>query len=248
MFCALLEAKHEQRVFEAHFRVGNRDLPIPAGQDIRSLAERVTAVFEEPHRRITMSKEGRGVFAGVQACANTSAALLRNEQEDHLAARKGTMPWHVGMLAAANLIWEIACGHRSPDMPLEVQEHHILRAWSQVKMSHSLTDIWIERGPNMPAEDTVAWTLSPAQKLAAAKEAGPLPLSQFEPADMSLVSQEAQEAVASQDGSFRLLTLMDDSLPSLETGYGVDGKSVQEGDPLMSDRAPWQSYMIGAVC
>lgn len=222
-------------------------MPIPAGQDIRSLAERVVVVFEEPHRRITMSKEARGVFAGLQACANTSAALLRNEQEDHLAARNGTMPWHVGMLAASNLIWEIACGQRSPNMPLELQEHHILRAWSQVKMSHSLTDIWVQHWVDVPAEDTVASTLSPAEKLAAAKEAGALPLSQFDSVVLSLLSEEAQEEVASQDGSFRLLTLMDESVPSLETGYGVGGKSVQEGDRLLSDRASWLRPGVAAM-
>lgn len=205
-------------------------------------------VFEEPHRRISMSQEARGVFAGLQACANTSAALLRNDQEDHLAARNGIMPWHVGMLAASNLIWEIAFGQRSSNLPLELQEHHILRAWAQVKMSHSLTDIWVQHWSNVPAEDTVASTLSPAEKLAAAQEAGALPFSQFEAADMSLVAGEAQEALTGQDGKFRFLTLMDDSVPSLETGFGVNGKSVQEGDRLMSDRASWLRCGFVAMC
>eukprot|EP00438_Fugacium_kawagutii_P014880 Skav225069 [mRNA] locus=scaffold2293:183533:184602:- [translate_table: standard] len=241
------KAKHGQQVFEAHFRLGNPNVPIPAGQDIRSLAERVIQVFEELHRLITMSQEARGFFAGLQACANSTAAQLRNEQADHLAARNGIMPWHVGLLAASNLIWEIACGQRLSDMPLELQEPHVPRAWSQVTMSHSLIDIWCAHGGNVPVEDSVAATLSPAEKLAAATEAGPLSLSQFEAADMSQVPEEAQEALADEDGSFRLLTLMDETVPSLETGYGVDGKSVQDGDRVMSDRVSWLRRGICAM-
>ena len=103
------KVRQGQKIFEAHFRVGNRDLPIPEGEDVKSMAARVVAAFEEPHQCISMSPDARSVFAGLQACANTSAAMHRSDQQDHVAARNGLAPWHIGILAASNLIFEIAC-------------------------------------------------------------------------------------------------------------------------------------------
>ena len=98
-------------------------------------------------------------------------------------------------------------------------------------MSHALTDIWCEQDSQTVLADEVAWKLSPSQKLLAAQEAGPMPLSQFGVADMSVVSADYQEGVPP------LLRLEDESLPSILSGYGADGQSVQEGEQVLSDRA-----------
>ena len=98
-------------------------------------------------------------------------------------------------------------------------------------MSHALTDIWCEQGCRTVLADEVAWKLSPSQKLLAAQEGGPVPLSQFGVADTSVASADYEEGVP------RLLRLEDECLPSIQSGYGDNGESVQEGDQILSDRA-----------
>ena len=73
--------------------------------------------------------------------------------------------------------------------------------------------------------------LSPSQKLLAAQEAGPVPLTQFGVADTSVASTDYEESVP------RLLLLEDECLPSIQSGYCDNGQSVQEGDQILSDRA-----------
>lgn len=125
------------------------------------MAERVIGVFDQPNRCFTMSEEARTVFAGIQACCNTTSAVRRNKCDDRASARSGTAPWHVSTLAAANLIFEVGIGERTADAGLELQKYHILRAWSQVQMSHALTDMWTQPvKPASPQDDAVASTLS----------------------------------------------------------------------------------------
>ena len=93
----------------AELRLTNRDIPVPEGADVQSLAVRVLAYFEKPNSVIEMSPEARAVFTGLQSCFNCQAALLRSEATSE-AAREGTGLWFVAILAAANLIFEIGLG------------------------------------------------------------------------------------------------------------------------------------------
>lgn len=145
-FKAAFEVQRGQQIFEVQFRIGNRDIPIPSG-DVESLAARVVTTFETPNQCIRMSADARSLFAGFQACCNSEAALQTNDLDDHRAARNGLAPWHIGMLAAANLIFEIAIGEKAADCRT-VEKYHSLRAWSQVQVSPSLTDIWTQQAPS----------------------------------------------------------------------------------------------------
>ncbi|CAJ1348212.1 unnamed protein product [Effrenium voratum] len=194
-----------------------------------------------------MSAEARAVFTGLQACCNTRGALLRNGADDNgSAARAGCAPWHIAMLAAANLIWELSIEETTQ---VQIQDHHILRAWEQVQVSHALVDIWCQQEAFAKVEDSGAWTLSAAQKLAAAQEAGRLPTSQFgafEAVEDDDVLAEAGEELPA------LLTIMDPDVPALTCGYGENGASVQDpalGEVVMSDRALMQPTLLrGEPC
>ena len=207
---------------------------MPEGEDVQSLARRVVSFFETANSRIDMSAEARAVFTGLQACCNTRGALLRNGADDNgSAARAGCAPWHIAMLAAANLIWELSIEETTQ---VQIQDHHILRAWEQVQVSHALVDIGCQQEAFAKVEDSGAWTLSAAQKLAAAQEAGRLPTSQFgafEAVEDDDVLAEAGEELPA------LLTIMDPDVPALTCGYGENGASVQDpalGEVVMSDR------------
>ena len=130
----------------AELRLTNRDIPVPEGADVQSLAVRVLAYFEKPNSVIEMSPEARAVFTGLQSCFNCQAALLRSEATSE-AAREGTGPWFVAILAAANLIFEIGLGKLENteafrNRQLQLQPRHVLRAYDQVAMARALVRIW----------------------------------------------------------------------------------------------------------
>ena len=89
------------------FAVANRNnIPVP---DIRSMAEKCLAYFTQPHQVLDFTEEGRKHFMAYAACFSSEQSVLRN-QDDPGAPRKGTAPWHLAVLSAAQLIFDLALG------------------------------------------------------------------------------------------------------------------------------------------
>ena len=74
------------------------------------LARRVVQYFDRPNIVIDMSSDARLLFTGLQACFNAQAAVQRTGPTTSKAARQGTDPWAVALLAGANVVFEIALG------------------------------------------------------------------------------------------------------------------------------------------
>ncbi|CAK0807357.1 unnamed protein product [Prorocentrum cordatum] len=92
-------------------RAANRDAPIPADQELRSLAKRVLEYFREPHTEVPWKPAAHLTFKRSQAVFDAQAAKARDSDAAGAvgeAARLGAAPWHLGMLTVALLVLEIA--------------------------------------------------------------------------------------------------------------------------------------------
>lgn len=78
-------------------------LSLTPGQ-VDAMANRVLDYFEEAHNTIDMTPEARSLFLAYQASWNVQAALKREREQGAGAA------WHLGILAAASLVFEVATG------------------------------------------------------------------------------------------------------------------------------------------
>ena len=83
-----------------------KNIPVPS---ISSMAQSVLMYFREPHQVLEFTAEGRQHFDAYCACFTTQQSVLR-DADDPGAPRQGTAAWHLAVLAAAHLIWEVATG------------------------------------------------------------------------------------------------------------------------------------------
>lgn len=145
------------------------------------MAKRVISYFETPFRVLEFSPEGRKLFTAFQASFNTQAALLRDSD---CSARCGTAAWQLAVLSASMLVLDIGLGECPPGVELQVQSHHVCRAFSQLKLFHDVVDFWTEKVPAMSdhvrgdTSDT-ARQMSSSERLNVVCDAA-LPHSQFQ--------------------------------------------------------------------
>ena len=192
------------------------------------------------HKVIQLSKEARELFVAFQAGWNVQAAVQRTTGPD--GGRLGTASWQLAALSCANLIFEVASGDVTPQpgQELEVQSRHVIRAHSEVVMSHGVISLWRAESPpkgrvNRPDYGPLASTLSSAERLQAACQAAPVPsqVPIFEATQLPPVKQESEDSGAvpasgPQDTAQpRVLRLGDPEVPALTQGYGENFESVQ---------------------
>ncbi|CAK0866307.1 unnamed protein product [Prorocentrum cordatum] len=92
-------------------RTANRDIPIPADQELQSLAKRVLEYFREPHMEVPWKPAAHLTFKRFQTVFDAQAAKARDSDAAGAvgeAAWLGAAPWHLGMLTVALLVLEIA--------------------------------------------------------------------------------------------------------------------------------------------
>lgn len=236
-------------------------LSLTPGQ-VDAMANRVLDYFEEAHKTIDTTPEARSLFLAYQASWNVQAAVRREHEQG--AGRLGTAAWHLGILAAASLVFEVATGDvawqpGSPD--LCVESRHIMRAHRHVCLSHDLINIWSAKDASpegfcRPDRGPVAYALSAVERLRAAAAAGPLQAPPFAPTQQA--PGEASEAgVAQMDDMVKppekeaqkkqVLQLNDSDVPSLKWGLGPDGSSVQDpviGQVVHPDRVILQKTLM----
>ncbi|CAE7523944.1 unnamed protein product [Symbiodinium natans] len=173
------------------FAVANRNIPVP---DIESMAHRVLHYFADTHAVVEFAEEAQELFVAYAACF--SAEVLRDNDDDS-AARKGTAAWHLGVLAAAQLVWDIATEQADSrlvaESRLRIQAHHVLRAYA------------------------LSQAASATQQRESALEQQRIPESQF-------VKFEVAQESAAEDGE---PGLSQSDSPPLSDGYGPGGSSVQ---------------------
>lgn len=88
--------------------MGNRDAIVPP--DLRGMAERVLAYFSSPNMTLEFTTEAKELFLAFSACFSTKSCMLRDLGEDDAAPRAATGAWHLAVLAAASLVFDMAIG------------------------------------------------------------------------------------------------------------------------------------------
>ena len=216
---------------------------------IEDLAVRVLKYFEVAHMELSFEPDAKAVFLAYAACFNSQASVLRDAC-DLGAARQGIGPYHLAILSASHVVWDIAVGQVDPveeeQKVVRIEKRHVLRAYDCLKLIHELLAICSTgTAASKSAIPSMAATMSEAQKLIAALDAQKLPESQFDRFDASqppnapIAESEAQAVDAVPDGSGMLGHA---DAPTFDVGYGPDGASVQDpkhGPVFMSDRVLW---------
>lgn len=168
------------------FRVANRDVSVPAGQDLTAMADRVLHYFNDSHMDIPWTPSARTLHKGFSAVFSANTAVARGDGEVAKSARLGAAPWHLSNLSTALLVFEIAVGehadtelHRNRQLP--VQDSHVTRGYKLLSFLHGISACWAAHGAGSRASQRIA-----SQDLAAASRrlsvpgaAGQLPRSQF---------------------------------------------------------------------
>ena len=77
------------------------------GPDLRGMAER--AFFSSPNVTLQFTSKAKEVFVAFSACFSKSC-MLRDLGEDDAAPRAATGAWHLAVLSAASLIFDMAIG------------------------------------------------------------------------------------------------------------------------------------------
>ena len=129
--------------FQAEWRVANRSFPIPEGFTLGPAVARVTTYFHEPHMTLEFDDEARAFHLSYQGGLNVQSHVSREKGDTQTAARLGAAPWHIGVLAALLLVYEIFCGvHRNEALEgrsLKVTKDHLQRAFLLLKLAGGLT-------------------------------------------------------------------------------------------------------------
>ena len=119
--------------FEAEWRVANRNFPIPEGFALGPAVARVATYFQTPHMTLEFDDEARALHLSYQGGLNVQSHVAREKGDTQAAARLGAAPWHVGVLAALLLVYEIFCGVHSDlilqQRNLKVTKDHLKRAF-----------------------------------------------------------------------------------------------------------------------
>jgi len=80
------------------------------GPDLRGMAERVLAYFSSPNVTLQFTSKAKELFVAFGACFSTKSCMLRDLGEDDAAPRAATGAWHLAVLSAASLIFDMAIG------------------------------------------------------------------------------------------------------------------------------------------
>ncbi|CAJ1333125.1 unnamed protein product [Effrenium voratum] len=253
------EGSHRFKLPE--FRLPNRDIPMPENLDIATLAKRVINCFEQPNRVLEMTPDAQAVFSGFQASFNVQQSLQRS-RDNAAAGRLGTAPWHLAVLSASKLVWDVAMGEISTSDDLRVQTQHVLRAFDEVQLCQAQIALWTSESVPAKADRPdcghLASLLTSAERLQAACEAAPMP-SQFavfectQQQPLALEDASAEEVLEAAAGPAagpeppKVLMLSDAEVPPLSDGYGPGGASAQDpglGPVLFTDRAIMQKTLL----
>lgn len=237
-------------------------LSLTPGQ-VDAMANRVLDSFEEAHKTIDMTPEARSLFLAYQASWNVQAALRREHEQG--AGRLGAAAWHLGILAAASLVFEVATGDVvwQPGPRTCVLRVVTLCERTGKCACHTinLINIWSAKDASpegfcRPDRGPVAHALAAVERLRAAAAAGPLQAPPFAPTQQA--PGEASEAgVAQMDDMVKppekeaqkkkVLQLNDSEVPSLKWGLNEDGSSVQDrviGRVVRPDRVILQKTLM----
>ena len=129
--------------FRAEWKVANRTFPMPAAHSLDTCVPRVTKYFEKPHKEIYPSDEALALHQSYQGAFNVQGYLSREDAGENSGAMEGAAPWHLGELATALFVFDMFCGRyddtqRYQEGTLQVQEEHVERAASLLKVVHLL--------------------------------------------------------------------------------------------------------------
>ena len=254
------------------FRVANRHISVPPGENTVDMADRVLAYFSALNMDITWSARAVTLFQGFSAVFHANTAAVRTGNMASHAARLGAAPWHLSVLSTALFIFEIGEGqHDGTDAlkkkELEVQESHVVRAFKLLTFIHGISKCWARPCGGQQSEAHVSQhsLAAAAARLSAPDASGILPKSQFgnfaltQPApeaaepDSPVAATPHAEAHAEEIASARdepepkLLQLSDASLPPMSEGYGIGGATVQDsalGAVVLSDREIMQKTLL----
>jgi hypothetical protein len=135
------QSRHGQDEWAPELRVPNRDVPIPEGKNYHDMTKKVLQYFDKANTTIPFSETARLTFKGLSVCFNAKCATARNNGEEVLAARLGTAPWHLAMLATGLFLLELAVGEydvspKMADRSLEVDAAHVVRAFDLLGIVH----------------------------------------------------------------------------------------------------------------
>ena len=99
----------------AQFRIPNRQIVPKPDFDIDVSSKRVLNAFQTPHQSIEMNCAAREAFVGYQTLLKVRANAAANANSDDLSTHMSIAPWHLGILAALMLVFDIFVG---------TEEHH----------------------------------------------------------------------------------------------------------------------------
>ncbi|CAE7777107.1 unnamed protein product [Symbiodinium microadriaticum] len=250
--------------FQAEWRVANRSFPIPEGFTLGPAVARVTTYFHEPHMTLEFDDEARAFHLSYQGGLNVQSHVSREKGDTQTAARLGAAPWHIGVLAALLLVYEIFCGVHGNEAlegrSLKVTKDHLQRAFLLLKLAGCLASRNVHRLEDIAlgdlASDPDAVTPTAQELLGsvsapwAREDFASFPATQPPPQDDngasdhdaprapnvadSLVAAPATPTV--ENPPLALLTSKD--VRALDYGYGHDGSSVQGNlhAPRLTDR------------
>jgi len=118
-----------------------------------------------------MSRDAQNLFSGFQASFSVQQAMLRSTN-DAAQSHLGTAPWHLGILSASRLVWDVAMNEIKETEKLVVQAHRVQRAYDEIRVAYALVSVWsaqpLPRNLDCPDCGDIAPLLSSAERLKAA--------------------------------------------------------------------------------
>eukprot|EP00969_Alexandrium_andersonii_P114775 5075283-Alexandrium_andersonii.AAC.1 len=131
----------------AEFRVADRNIRVPPSMDVAECTRRLLDAFATPHMTMRPSPEARSAFLAAQTFYNVHAGAAVDVGNVGAAARWGTAPWHLGVLSATMLAWDIFIGAATKDQllvegALQIDAVHVARARKLISSLHGLLHHW----------------------------------------------------------------------------------------------------------
>jgi hypothetical protein len=129
--------------FQPEWLLANRDIDVPDEYDIEKAADRLILLFGMSNRTIDFTKEAKLTFLSYQAYFNMMVARCRKNGDVDGGASHGTMPWKLGMLSAALMLWDIQWGQASVvagsgDETIEITTDVVTRAFGLLELLASI--------------------------------------------------------------------------------------------------------------
>jgi hypothetical protein len=229
-----------QACWVPYFRIPNRCLPIPEGKSMLELGRRVIAFFQEPGRNIDMTDEAKARYDAYKVSFQVRASLLRG-RSPHEAAMYGCGAWQLGMLAAGQLLLELAVGVHG-DRVVEGEEapkitkEHVMRAHGLLKLIMRVRTSWrVATGAVDEASKLNPNLMHVPVALPAPERVGQWQPTQREPGGPRVASgagSSADDDGREEDAAVSASALKPDSegVPAMDVGYGANGASVQLGN------------------